>query len=245
MGSAIIPAVKTLDLHNPSVRLLVLPDWQGAYTGYIRRVSKAFGLSLNAETIVLHPYSGDILPKRYGYDSRERVAKILRDRRKLRPWLLDRVVSLESKWEYREKPLVIIGFCFGGTLAFELARQSNIAICCASIHGDPATSIDLPALTTETPMVLAHGGDDPLIPNASITRFFREMQESDREWFGLVLGRARHSFTKEEVGTAGPGSVYSQYYLDAVLAALAPLIKQISTTHITSRKQGEPRESIA
>lgn len=206
-----------------SFRLLVLPDWQGGKTAYVERMASSYGSALNAETWIFHPYHTDKHLSRWEPQGQIAVEYLLADRLKTRRWLQEVILKMHQEWLNPDLPLVLLGFCFGGTLAFEAARSCSSIAAAISIHGDPSTDMNLESAYEQAAMVLLLGGADPLIPHKNVSTFTAEMQQSNREWFLHTLGQARHSFTKEEVGFIGPGSVYSE----DMLAASIDLVKAI------------------
>jgi dienelactone hydrolase len=226
---------------NPAgakVRLLVLPDWQGGMTPYINRMASSYGNALNAETWILHPYHAHEHPRHYEAHGHQAVQNILSDRTLTRRWLANIEQALKSHWNQPDLPLVLLGFCFGGTLAFEAARTISAVSTAISIHGDPATNPHLSIDVHDPTMVFIQGGSDPLIPDRHINLFEAEMRASTRTWFQHTLGRARHSFTKQEVGYVGPGSVFDSELLAASVDILGALVPHTLPSHSISQRQG-------
>jgi dienelactone hydrolase len=213
---------------NNKVRFLILPDWQGANTWYMQRMASLFGEVLNAETIILHPYDVETHPTHYSEHGRFAVHEVLIDRIRSRMMMKQVLNELDLHWENRELPLVMVGFCLGGTLSFEAARVCNQAQLAVSLHGNPSTDLLIAPQSSDTPMVFIDGGSDPLIPRADVSLFLREMHPNQRPWFYHMLGRSRHSFTKEEVGTIGPGSVFDADALKLSVDLVASHVKQIT-----------------
>ena len=209
-------------------RLLILPDWQGGQTSYLQRMGNLFGEALTAETWLFHPYAQQINPKTYEPVGRRLVADALSDRALCRQWMATILQDMEPHWRNSNVPLIVLGFCFGGTLAFEAARQSRLISAAVSIHGNPATTSNLPIANEQTAMVLVQGGSDPLIPQQHLDRFADEMKHSTRTWFQHTIGQARHSFTKHEVGKIGPGSVYDAHALTTSVKVLSALLPNVT-----------------
>jgi len=218
-------------------RLLILPDWQGGHSNYIQRMATLFSAKLHSETMIFHPYEQRQSPKDYDSDGHQRVASRLRDPLKTREWMATCLSTLEPHWQNPSVPLIMIGFCLGGSLAFEAARHSDLARVAISIHGNPLS--DSSHITKQqTAMVYVSGGDDPLIPTQDTHRFINEMQNSQRDWFHFTLGKARHSFSKLEVGDKGPGSIYDPALFSMALQHCCLLVQNLIQPTKTSTHQG-------
>ncbi|RJE76086.1 hypothetical protein BGP78_13820 [Pseudoalteromonas sp. MSK9-3] len=208
-------------------RLLLLPDWQGANTQYMQRMAELYSRAIKAEIFIFHPYEINNHPFHYNNEGRGAVYNVLHDRNYARNMMQDALVQLEHYWTNKDIPLIIVGFCLGGTLSFEAARIVDHACLVVSIHGNPSTDLRIEPQSTKTPMVFIDGGADPLIPRADVHSFLWEMQLSNRQWFSHTLGQSRHSFTKEEIGTLGPGSVYNLDSLNLSVDLVTSHIKQL------------------
>lgn len=213
--------IRSVTFAQPKVRLLLLPDWQGASTAYSHRMADMFAQRLQAETLIFHPYGLNTQPSHYMEEGRYLVYELLSDRQRCREWLQQALASIQGQWANPSLPLVMVGFCLGGTLAFEAARCSDMAAHAYSLHGNPRTDLRLAIEEHATAMVYVDGGSDPLIPRADVNVFMHEMQHSPRPWFNHTLGRNKHSFSKREVGFAGPGSVYDPEALSLALGIVA------------------------
>ncbi|WMN58790.1 dienelactone hydrolase family protein [Pseudoalteromonas xiamenensis] len=215
--------------NNPSanIRLLLLPDWQGANTAYMQRMAGLFSQALNAETVIFHPYNVNTHPVHYILEGRFEVYEVLSDRARCRQWIQEAIAELENHWENKAAKLVMVGFCLGGSIAFEAARTSSAIDLAVSIHGNPSTDLHLSSYASRVPMVFVGGGSDPLISKEDISLFLKEMQVSGRPWYSHTLGESRHSFTKQEVGYIGPGSIYNLDALELSVDLVANHVKQL------------------
>ncbi len=109
----------------------------------------------------------------------------------------------------RGQPLVdtgrvaAMGYCFGGTIALEMARAGMPLLGVVSFHGalqtnDPAQEGKL------TAKVLAlHGANDPMVPPQEVLAFCKEMQEANADWQVVAYGNAVHAFTNPDADSVG------------------------------------------
>lgn len=96
-------------------------------------------------------------------------------------------------------PVAAIGYCFGGYAVLELARSGAQTVAVASFHGLLSSSAPASAGTIRTPIFVATGDLDPLVPPADVLAFEEEMRGAGANWHVLAHGRALHSFTNPGV----------------------------------------------
>lgn len=97
--------------------------------------------------------------------------------------------------------IAVIGYCFGGTMALELARSGADIKGAISFHGGLST----PAPVTQPGIIKAaiqvhHGADDPLVPSKEVEAFTKEMNSANADWSLTQYAHAVHAFTQREAG---------------------------------------------
>jgi len=108
--------------------------------------------------------------------------------------------------------IAAIGYCFGGTMALELARSGADVKGVVSFHGDLST----PAQATEAGVIKAsvqvhHGAADPMVPPAEVKAFEDEMNTANADWVLTSYAHAVHSFTQKEAGDdVTKGAAYNE-----------------------------------
>jgi len=102
-----------------------------------------------------------------------------------------------------------IGYCFGGTLALELARAGADLKAVVGFHSGLATTRPLDARNIVGSVLVCIGTEDPLIPAEQRAAFEQEMREAGVDWRMNLYGGAAHSFTNERAGQFGmPGVAF-------------------------------------
>ena len=96
-----------------------------------------------------------------------------------------------------------IGYCFGGTVALNMARIGEPLKVVVSFHGGLGT--DTPA---EAGKVKAHiasftGEDDPFIPATQVAAFRQEMDKAGTKYKVVTYPGAKHAFTNPEADKFG------------------------------------------
>ena len=102
-----------------------------------------------------------------------------------------------------------IGFCFGGSVVLEVARHGAPGyVAGVSFHGDPTTSQPA-AAPIATSLLVCHGAEDPLVPDAALTAFLHEMAGVGADCTTIAYTGAVHSFTNRTAdGSMMPGIKY-------------------------------------
>jgi len=107
--------------------------------------------------------------------------------------------------------LAVIGYCFGGTGALELARSGANLRAAVSFHGGLDTPIPADALKIRGKVLVLHGADDPHVPPPQVASFQQEMRLAKVDWQMIYYGGAVHSFTNPASGNdATKGAAYNE-----------------------------------
>lgn len=136
---------------------------------------------------------------------REGDRKLLRARGKA---ALDALKSVEGVDQAR---LAILGYCFGGTAALELARSGADLKGTVSFHGGLSTPNIEDAKNIKGKVLALHGADDPYVKPEEVLSFQEELRKSGVDWQFVSYGGAVHSFTIKEAGNDNSkGAAYNE-----------------------------------
>ncbi len=107
--------------------------------------------------------------------------------------------------------LAAIGYCFGGTLSFELARGGADLKAAVGFHAGLGTARPEDAVNISAKVLALIGADDPIVDNAQRREFEQEMRAGGVDWELVVYGGAVHSFTNPRAATIDlPGIAYDE-----------------------------------
>ncbi len=95
-----------------------------------------------------------------------------------------------------------IGFCFGGTMALELARSGAPLAAVVGFHSGLATARPQDAHQIRARVLVCIGADDPFIPQDQRLAFQDEMRTGNVDWQMHLYGGVVHSFTNEQAARA-------------------------------------------
>lgn len=108
--------------------------------------------------------------------------------------------------------VAIIGYCFGGLCALDLARSGTLMIKAAvSFHG-VYTPSGLPAEPIAAKVLVLHGWDDPMTPPGATVALATEMSAAGADWQIHAYGGTMHAFTFPAADNPAGGI---QYHADA------------------------------
>jgi dienelactone hydrolase len=103
-----------------------------------------------------------------------------------------------------------IGYCFGGTMALELARGGADLAAVVGFHSGLSTSRPDDAANIKGSVLVCIGADDPIIPPDQRLAFEQEMRAAGVDWRMNLYGGAVHSFTNPTADGTMPGIRYDE-----------------------------------
>ncbi len=107
--------------------------------------------------------------------------------------------------------VVVIGYCMGGALAFELARAGEDIKGAVGFHANLTTGTPAEKGSVKAKILAMTGSDDPIVDSQQRAAFEEEMRAAEADWQSFVYGGARHSFTNPHAGDMGhPGIAYDE-----------------------------------
>jgi dienelactone hydrolase len=106
------------------------------------------------------------------------------------------LATLAALPEVDANKMAAIGFCFGGSVVLELAREGADLKAVVSFHGVLATKMPAVAGEVKASVLVCTGADDPLAPPDQVADFANEMRASRvRDWQVISYGNTLHGFT--------------------------------------------------
>lgn len=176
------------DQRHPGV--LIFSDWGGlgphakvraemlARLGYVAYAGDIYGDGLAPEN------PGEVAGKFYGDIPlfRERAAANL--------------AQLTADDSVDDARVAVMGYCFGGSGALELARSGADVAGVVSFHGNLRTSAPAEKGAVSARVLVLSGAADPVVPDDAVTTFEDEMRQADAaDWQLVLYSGAMHAFT--------------------------------------------------
>ena len=110
---------------------------------------------------------------------------------------------LAARPEVDAERIAAIGFCFGGTMALELARSGAPIAGVVGFHCRIGTQRPQDATNIRARILICNGADDPAAPAEDRAAFEAEMRSAGVDWQMHLYGGVLHSFTNAEADTLG------------------------------------------
>lgn len=106
-----------------------------------------------------------------------------------------------------------IGFCYGGSVALELAWSGAKVQAVVSFHGQPLPPRPEDVAGVQGRVLVCHGAADDFVSRESLDEFESAMAEAGIAWHLVKYGGAVHSFTNPGADARGIGGV--KYHAEA------------------------------
>lgn len=172
--------------------VLVIPDFVGVNAFTQKR----------AEMIAALGYVGfvaDVYGKSVRPAGHQEALQEARKYRNDRPLLRARVAAgldvFRGMPRVDAKRIAVIGYCFGGMAALELARTGADVLGTICFHGNLDTPNPQDARNIKGSILVLNGAADPMVPAETIAAFEQEMREAKVDWQFVNYGGAMHAYT--------------------------------------------------
>jgi dienelactone hydrolase len=91
----------------------------------------------------------------------------------------------------------VMGYCFGGTVALDLARSGAPVLGTVTFHGGLANPTPENAKNIKGKVLVLHGAADKVVPPEQVAAFQEEMGNASVDWYMVSYAYARHAFTHQ------------------------------------------------
>jgi dienelactone hydrolase len=159
-----------------------------------------------------HVVIADLFGRRFtpGVDKEAAFAamgELRADRAALRNRLLAIVDEVRKREHVDEERIAVIGYCFGGQCALDVARSGADVAGVAAFHGlfDPC---GLPPQPIKAKVAAYHGWDDPMVPPEAVVALGNELTAGGADWQIHAYGHVGHGFTNPNAHQMGIAGVF-------------------------------------
>jgi len=130
-----------------------------------------------------------------------------------RQFLLDRISAAFQKAQSNSKvdknKIGIMGFCFGGLCALDLARSGADLKGTVAFHALLGAPEGVKPGKINSKILSLHGHDDPMATPEQALAFQTEMTNASTDWQMHIYGNTQHAFTNPQANDPSFGTVFS------------------------------------
>lgn len=183
--------------------LVMVPNWMGVTENSAKKAARVAG---DKYVVFVADIYGKTIRPSNAAEAQAAATLVRADRALLRKRTQAAVDVLKAQTAVvplDASKLGAIGFCLGGTAVLELARSGAELKGFVSFHGNLDTPNPSDAQNINAPILVLHGADDPIVPQAQVDDFIAEMKAAKTDWQMVSYGGAVHSFTNPEANMPG------------------------------------------
>lgn len=187
--------------------VLVAHDWSGRNPFACEKAEKL--AELGYVGFALDMYGKNII----GRDNEEKsrlIAPFMQNRALLKQRMLAALAAIQKHELVDSSRIAVIGFCFGGLCALDLARSGADIRAAVSFHGLLFAPENLPCNKIKASILAMHGYNDPMVPPEQVNVFAKEMTECEADWQIHIYGHTAHAFTNPLANDPAFGTVYNE-----------------------------------
>ena len=111
--------------------------------------------------------------------------------------------ALSNDQRVNSDSLAVVGFCYGGHCALELARIGVDVKASISVHGSLTTHLKCYKDKISANILVLNGAGDPFVPPSHVVNFVREMTDAGANFQLVNYANAFHSFTYPKADVPG------------------------------------------
>jgi len=147
-----------------------------------------------------------------------------------RPHLQERLLHVidvvRSLPEVDASRVAIMGFCFGGLCALDVARTGADVRGAASFHGLFGAPENTRGRKIRAKVIAFHGYDDPMVKPADVVALGNELTDAGADWQIHAYGGVMHAFTNPQANDPALGTVYDKRAADRSWAAMTHFLEE-------------------
>lgn len=189
--------------------VVVVHDWLGVNDYVMMRARQLAEIGYVA--FVADIYGKGIRPKDMKEAGTEASKLKAGDRKDMRSRALAAYENLKALPYVDAAKISAMGYCFGGTVALELGRQSLPLAGVISFHGGLSAVSPDDAGKIKTKLLILHGAIDPNVPAAEVATFQKELNDANVNYEIDIYSGAVHAFTVKSAGSdIKAGAAYNE-----------------------------------
>ncbi|MDP3641694.1 MAG: dienelactone hydrolase family protein [Bacteroidota bacterium] len=199
--------------------VLILPAWMG-----IDEEAKAAALQLEKEgyiAFVADIYGKGNTPTDFG--SAAKIATQFKTDYQLYQKRISLALEQLKASGAQSNKIAVIGYCFGGTGALEMARAGFDVAGVVSIHGGLSKASDRPNVPIKIKVLVENPAEDKSVKREDFDKLVQEMNDGKADWQIITYANCGHTFTNP--GSKEYNEVMAKRAWNHTLLFLSELLK--------------------
>ena len=180
---------------NPVPGILVAPEWWGVVE-HPRQVSEKLAKAGFAAIVMDIFGEGKLTTD--AAQANEWMEQMLADQDKLMARCQLILNDFSDQMAVDSNRLGVIGYCFGGKIALDMAREGMPVKAVATFHGNPTPKQPAEKGKFNAEVLVAHGADDSMVPMEGIEALKKELDNAGVSYHIDVYDNAKHGFTNPD-----------------------------------------------
>jgi dienelactone hydrolase len=188
--------------------VVIMPDWMGVSDNMKNHAEK---LAAQGYVVVTADVYGKDIRPTTPEEARTQSGKYYSDRQLYRARAKAALDLLAQRPDVDPSRLGVMGYCFGGAGALELARTGAPVKAVVTFHGSLPTSTPDESKNIKGSVLVLHGADDPYVKQDAVKAFMDEMKAAGVDCQVHYYSGAVHSFTDRKAGNDNSkGAAYNE-----------------------------------
>jgi dienelactone hydrolase len=188
--------------------VVIVHEWRG-HGDYVRRRAEEVA-KLGYVAFAIDMYGKGVFAKDHT-EAGKLAGVFQKDRKLMRERAAAGLERLKQVDLVDPKKIAVMGYCFGGTTALELARGGYDVVAAASFHGNLSRPEGAEVKPIRAKIAVFHGAADKFAGPEQLPAFADEMTKAGADWYLVSFGGAVHSFTVKEAGDdTSTGMAYNE-----------------------------------
>ncbi len=213
------------DSKKPLRGILIVPDWMGV--GQFAKDKADLLAKEGYAAFVVDVYGKENQPKDQ-IQAGKLATEYKNDRKLLRSRMNAAFDKFKSMNMVNPNQIMVMGYCFGGTGALELARSGAPVVGVSTFHGGLSSPTPIDAKNIKAPVLVMHGADDPYVPPSEVQAFKKEMKDANVNLTFIAYPGAVHAFTNPQAGNDNSkGAAYNKEADEKSWQAFEKFLKSI------------------
>lgn len=191
---------------SPRPGVLVVHDWSGRNTHAEERAVRLAKMGYIGFALDMY---GKGISGKNNEEKNKLASPFFSDRNLVKHRMTLALNTLKQQPQVDVNNIAVMGFCFGGLCALDLARADTALKAAISFHGILAAPPSGCVNPLRTKILALHGYDDPMVTPDSVSAFEKEMTDAKADWQVHVYGNTTHAFTNKLANDPSFGTVYN------------------------------------